>query len=45
VNIGPIHKKDIMKASTMLEHDDQYVILLCFVSVRNSAYMNNVILI
>ena len=23
VNIGPVHKKDIMKCSTMLEHDSQ----------------------
>lgn len=25
INIGPVHKKDVMKASTMLEHDPQYV--------------------
>lgn len=25
VNIGPVHKKDIMKCSTMLEHDSQWV--------------------
>lgn len=25
INIGPVHKKDVMKASTMLEHDLQYV--------------------
>lgn len=24
INIGPVHKKDVMKASTMLEHDTQY---------------------
>jgi translation initiation factor 5B len=23
INIGPVHKKDIMKASVMLEHDPQ----------------------
>lgn len=23
INIGPVHKKDIMKASIMLEHDAQ----------------------
>lgn len=23
INIGPVHKKDVMKASTMLEHDPQ----------------------
>lgn len=27
INIGPVHKKDVMKASTMLEHDPQYVTL------------------
>lgn len=25
INIGPVHKKDVMKASAMLEHDPQYV--------------------
>ncbi|XP_062514621.1 eukaryotic translation initiation factor 5B-like [Corticium candelabrum] len=30
VNIGPIHKKDIMKASAMLEHDEQYAVVLAF---------------
>lgn len=34
INIGPVHKRDVMKASAMLEHDPQYVIvsdlLLCF---------------
>ena len=25
INIGPVHKKDIMKASIMLEHDPQWV--------------------
>lgn len=25
VNIGPVHKKDIMRASVMLEHDAQLV--------------------
>ena len=28
VNIGPVHKKDIMKCSTMLEHDSQWVLFL-----------------
>jgi len=23
INIGPVHKRDIMKASVMLEHNDQ----------------------
>lgn len=30
VNIGPVHKKDIMKCSTMLEHDSQYAVILAF---------------
>lgn len=30
VNIGPVHKKDIMKCSTMLEHDGQYAVVLAF---------------
>lgn len=30
INIGPIHKKDIMKASVMLEHDNQYAVILAF---------------
>lgn len=30
VNIGPVHKKDIMKCSTMLEHDGQFAVILAF---------------
>ncbi|KAL3880184.1 hypothetical protein ACJMK2_032447 [Sinanodonta woodiana] len=30
INIGPIHKKDIMKASIMLEHESQYAVILAF---------------
>jgi len=30
INIGPIHKRDIMKASVMLEHDPQYATILAF---------------
>jgi len=30
INIGPVHKKDVMKASTMLEHDMQYAVILAF---------------
>ncbi|XP_067664103.1 eukaryotic translation initiation factor 5B-like isoform X2 [Haliotis asinina] len=30
INIGPVHKKDIMKASIMLEHDSQYAVILAF---------------
>ncbi|KAK6173778.1 hypothetical protein SNE40_017178 [Patella caerulea] len=30
INIGPVHKKDIMKASAMLEHDGQYACVLAF---------------
>ena len=26
MNIGPVHKKDVMKTSVMLERDNQYVI-------------------
>lgn len=30
INIGPVHRKDVMKASTMLEHDPQYAVILAF---------------
>ncbi|XP_012675200.3 LOW QUALITY PROTEIN: eukaryotic translation initiation factor 5B [Clupea harengus] len=30
INIGPVHKKDVMKSSTMLEHDQQYAVILAF---------------
>ncbi|KAI5089998.1 eukaryotic translation initiation factor 5B isoform X3 [Silurus meridionalis] len=30
INIGPVHKKDVMRASTMLEHDPQYAVILAF---------------
>ncbi|XP_066563025.1 eukaryotic translation initiation factor 5B isoform X2 [Amia ocellicauda] len=30
INIGPVHKKDVMKASAMLEHDPQYAVILAF---------------
>ena len=30
INIGPVHKKDVMKASTMLEHDSQWAVILAF---------------
>ncbi|XP_071951297.1 eukaryotic translation initiation factor 5B-like [Antedon mediterranea] len=30
INIGPVHKKDVMKASVMLEHDAQYAVILAF---------------
>ncbi|XP_058474603.1 eukaryotic translation initiation factor 5B [Solea solea] len=30
INIGPVHKRDVMKASTMLEHDPQYAAILAF---------------
>ncbi|XP_028811201.1 eukaryotic translation initiation factor 5B isoform X2 [Denticeps clupeoides] len=30
INIGPVHKKDVMKASAMLEHDTQYAVILAF---------------
>ena len=28
INIGPVHKKDVMKASTMLEHSELYGVIL-----------------
>ncbi|XP_070553820.1 eukaryotic translation initiation factor 5B-like isoform X2 [Ptychodera flava] len=30
INIGPVHKRDIMKAMVMLEHDTQYAVILAF---------------
>lgn len=30
INIGPVNKRDIMKASTMLEHNDKYGVVLAF---------------
>ncbi|XP_053273047.1 eukaryotic translation initiation factor 5B [Pleuronectes platessa] len=30
INIGPVHKKDVMRASAMLEHDTQYAVILAF---------------
>ncbi|KAI8798868.1 eukaryotic translation initiation factor 5B [Biomphalaria glabrata] len=30
ISIGPVHKKDIMRASVMLEHDSQYAVILAF---------------
>uniref|UniRef100_A0A671UBE5 Eukaryotic translation initiation factor 5B n=1 Tax=Sparus aurata TaxID=8175 RepID=A0A671UBE5_SPAAU len=30
INIGPVHKRDVMKASAMLEHDVQYAVILAF---------------
>ncbi|CAG5129899.1 unnamed protein product, partial [Candidula unifasciata] len=30
IGIGPVHKKDIMRASVMLEHDSQYAVILAF---------------
>ncbi|XP_072899579.1 eukaryotic translation initiation factor 5B [Hemitrygon akajei] len=30
INIGPVHKKDVMKSSAMLEHDPQYSVILAF---------------
>uniref|UniRef100_A0A8D2P1I9 Eukaryotic translation initiation factor 5B n=1 Tax=Zosterops lateralis melanops TaxID=1220523 RepID=A0A8D2P1I9_ZOSLA len=30
INIGPVHKKDVMKASVMLEHDPQFAVILAF---------------
>ncbi|KAI3648296.1 hypothetical protein MP228_006150 [Amoeboaphelidium protococcarum] len=30
INIGPIHKKDVMKCSVMLEHAKEYAVILAF---------------
>lgn len=30
INIGPVNKKDIMRASAMLEHDEKYGVVLAF---------------
>ena len=30
INIGPVHRKDVMKASTMLEHNELYGVILAF---------------
>ena len=30
INIGPVHKKDIVRAATMLERAPEYAICLCF---------------
>ncbi|KAJ2078822.1 eukaryotic translation initiation factor 5B [Coemansia sp. RSA 988] len=30
LNIGPVHRKDVMRASTMLEKAPEYAVMLCF---------------
>ncbi|KAI9218279.1 P-loop containing nucleoside triphosphate hydrolase protein [Blastocladiella britannica] len=30
INIGPVHKKDVVKASVMLESAKEYAVMLCF---------------
>jgi len=30
INIGPVHKKDVMRASVMLEHQKEFATMLCF---------------
>ncbi|XP_078258736.1 eukaryotic translation initiation factor 5B [Rhinoraja longicauda] len=30
INIGPVHKRDVVKSSAMLEHDTQYSVILAF---------------
>lgn len=38
INIGPVHKRDIMRCSTMLEKAREYACMLCFdVSVDKDA--------
>ncbi|KAI8074061.1 hypothetical protein BC940DRAFT_231683 [Gongronella butleri] len=38
INIGPVHKKDVVRASVMLEKAREYAVMLCFdVKVDNDA--------
>lgn len=30
INIGPVHKKDVMRASVMLDSAKEYAVMLCF---------------
>ncbi|RKP34584.1 P-loop containing nucleoside triphosphate hydrolase protein [Dimargaris cristalligena] len=30
INIGPVHKKDVMRAATMLDRAKEYAVMLCF---------------
>lgn len=30
INIGPVHKKDVIKCSTMLERAKEFAVMLCF---------------
>ena len=40
MNIGPVHKKDVMKTSVMLERDNQYVIQEMYSTILNfNTYM------
>ena len=34
VSVGPVHKKDVMKASVMLEHDNQLVLIIIYIKIR-----------
>jgi translation initiation factor 5B len=39
VRIGPVVRKDVMRASTMLEHEEKYAVILAFdVKVRRSQF-------
>lgn len=37
IRVGPVVKRDVMKAAAMLEHDDKYAVILAFdVKVRSA---------
>jgi translation initiation factor 5B len=39
VRIGPVVRKDVMRASTMLEHEEKYAVILAFdVKVRKQPF-------
>ena len=39
INIGPVHKRDVMKASAMLEHDNQWVMSIFLLAVTDLAVL------
>ena len=40
IRIGPVVKKDVMRASAMLEHDSKYVIMTIFIAFVMSWFAN-----
>ncbi len=45
VKIGPVVKRDVMKASVMLEHDEKYAVILAFdVKVSNPKFFMNLLI-